>query len=72
MKQKTIIALILAALVLLTAVQAYQLNGLKSEVEDGSVVGSSVSKQQPSSGGSSRAAELPSSIKDLPQMVGGC
>lgn len=76
MKQTTIVAIILGVLVVLSAVQAVQLNGLKSKLSEGKLsVSSSSSKTSSlaSSGGSSqRTAALPSNIKDLPQMVGGC
>ena len=75
MKSTTVVALILGVLVLISVVQAFQLNSLKSKVSEGqlSVGSSSVSTPVASSGDSGKkAASLPSSIKDLPQMVGGC
>ncbi len=76
MKTTTIVAVILGILVLISVVQAFQLNSLKSKVEDGQLsVGSSSSKTTvaTSSGDSSKkTASLPTSIKNLPTMVGGC
>lgn len=76
MKTTTIVAIILGVLVLISAVQAYQLNGLKEKVVEGQLGLSSATTQTTtatSSGDSGqRTTALPSSIKDLPQMVGGC
>jgi regulatory protein YycH of two-component signal transduction system YycFG len=75
MKQTTIVAVILAVLVLISVVQAFQLNSLKAKVSDGQLsVGSSSGKTPVASSGDSgkKTASLPSSIKDLPTMVGGC
>jgi len=79
MKATTIVAVILGILVLISVVQAFQLNSLKTKIKEGQLsVGSSSSKTTPlaSSGGSGKPAgspaSLPSSVKDLPQMVGGC
>ena len=75
MKQATLVAIILGMLVLISVVQAFQLNGLKTKVAEGqlSVKSSSGATPVASSGDSSkRTAALPSSIKNLPKMVGGC
>ncbi len=76
MKTTTIVAIILGVLVLISVVQAFQLNGLKTKVAEGQLsVGSSDSKTTvaTSSGSSGKStASLPSSVKNLPQMVGGC
>lgn len=76
MKTTTIVALILGILVLISVVQAFQLNGLKSKVIEGQLsVGSSSTKTTvaASSGSSSKStASLPASVKNLPKMVGGC
>ena len=70
MKQTTIIAIVLAVLLLVSGVQAYQLTSLKSKINDGQLAVSSAKSATPlaSSGGSG----VPESIKDLPSMVGGC
>jgi regulatory protein YycH of two-component signal transduction system YycFG len=76
MKKTTLVAIILGVLVLVSVVQAFQLNSLKEKVAEGQLsIGSSSGKTTPqtSSGDSGkRAAALPSSIRNLPQMVGGC
>ena len=75
MKTTTIVAVILGVLVLVSVVQAFQLNGLKEKVTDGQLSIKSASSTTPvASSGSSgkKTASLPSSIKNLPQMVGGC
>jgi len=76
MKTTTIVAIILGVLVLISIVQAFQLNGLKKKVAEGQLtVGSSAGKTTPLSAptsGGQKAASLPSSVKELPQMVGGC
>ncbi len=76
MKSTTIVAIILGVLVLISVVQAFQLNSLKNKVVEGSLsVGSSGSKTvvATSSGDSGKTtASLPASVKNLPQMVGGC
>ncbi|MDP7140964.1 MAG: hypothetical protein QF362_00610 [Candidatus Woesearchaeota archaeon] len=78
MKQTTIVTVILAVLVLISVVQAVQLNGLKAKLTGGelgvisSSSGNTALTTTPSSGSGKRVSSLPSSIKDLPQMVGGC
>jgi len=76
MKQTTIVAIVLSVLVLISLAQAFQLNGLKTRIADGSanIAGSSnINAPVTSSGSSSpRAAALPKSVQNLPQMVGGC
>lgn len=75
MKTTTIVAVILGILVLISVVQAFQLNGLKAKVAEGQLsVGSSSSRTSVAapSGDSSKKASLPASVKNLPQMVGGC
>lgn len=77
MKQTTIVAIILGVLVLISVVQAFQLGGLKSKLAEEKTIttGSSSVKTVPlsSSGDTAkRTASLPTSVKELPQMVGGC
>ncbi|MBI2580458.1 hypothetical protein HYV85_01485 [Candidatus Woesearchaeota archaeon] len=77
-----ILPAVLIALVLVSAVQAFQLNSLKEKVESGTLSVSSGSKGAVSvgsgDGGSAVASSgsgstgAASSIADLPQMVGGC
>lgn len=74
MKQTTILTIILGVLVIVSIVQAVQLNSMKAKISDGQLsVGKSSAKAASQSGGSEKTtASLPSNIKDLPQMVGGC
>ena len=76
MKQTTIVAIILGVLVLISALQAFQLNNLKENVETGGLKmgsGSSVATPLSSGGDSDKSVQsLPSSVKNLPKMVGGC
>ena len=72
MNQNVVIAIVLGALVLIAAVQAYQLVGLKDQISSGGVqvASAGVAPQASGSGGGSPA--LPSSLENLPGMVGGC
>ena len=75
MKQATLVAIVLGFLVLISVVQAFQLNGLKDKLGDEQFSVKSASKTTPvasSSGTDKGAGSLPSNIKNLPQMVGGC
>lgn len=74
MKQTTLIAIVLGILVLISVVQAFQLNGLKEKVAEGQleVKSASSSTAVASSGTSRKTASLPASVKNLPKMVGGC
>ncbi len=74
MNQKTIIALVLAVLVVVSLVQAFQLYGLREKVKSGGLkVGSSPGTVAVASAGSGRTVgAVPSSVKELPSMVGGC
>ena len=73
MKKSMLFALVLAALVVLSGFQAYQLYGLKDTVADMSLSGGLASASAtPLAGGQKPAGSLPSSVQNLPQMVGGC
>jgi len=66
MNRNVIIVIVLVVLVLLTAVQAVQLSSLKKGISQGKVnIGTAPSA-------SSDGASVPSSIQNLPSMVGGC
>lgn len=72
MKQTTIVAIVLGVLVLISLAQAFQLNGLKTRMASGDSTGS-VGINAPTAGsGGERTVALPTSVKNLPQMVGGC
>jgi len=65
MNRNVIIVIVLVVLVLLTAVQAVQLSSLKQSISQGKVnIGTAPS--------ASSGASVPSSIQNLPSMVGGC
>ena len=72
MNKNTVIVIVLVVLVLVTVVQAVQLVSLKSKISQGGLsVGSSTQKTQVAAGGSG-SPNVPSSIQNLPTMVGGC
>ena len=66
MNRNVIIVIVLAVLLLLTAVQAIQLNSLKTSISTGKVSVGSAPAQGFGGGGG-----VPSNIQDLPSMVGG-
>jgi hypothetical protein len=68
MNRNVIIVIVLVVLVMLTAVQAIQLSSLKTSISTGKV---SVAANKPAAS-SAGAPALPSSLDDLPNMVGGC
>lgn len=76
MKTTTIVAVILGVLVVISVVQAFQLNSLKTKIGEGQLsIGSSTGRTSvatPSGDGSRSTGSLPSNIQNLPQMVGGC
>jgi len=73
MKQTTMIAIVLGILLVISAVQAIQLTKIKSSFEGNSLTtGSSSIRPSVASSPGKKTASLPSSVKDLPQMVGGC
>ncbi len=65
MNKNLLIAAILAILVVISAVQAFQLNDLKQKVESGSIGKAAVPAAIQSGGAAS-------GINDLPSMIGGC
>lgn len=73
MRRETIFVVILVLLVLISVVQAFQLSGLRNQVESIGEIKISKQKTAVSSGpSSSSSASVPPNIKNLPQMVGGC
>ncbi len=75
MKKNVILSIVLGLLVIISAVQALQLTGLKAKVSDVSfsTVGSGSQKLPvASSGGSSGGNTIAADIANLPSMVGGC
>jgi len=72
MKQTTIVMIILAVLVATSLVQAVQLSGLQNTIEEKGVSLGAAAPVRASSGSGGSPASLPSSLQDLPTMVGGC
>ncbi len=74
MEKNNLMTIILGVLVLVAAVQAFQLSGLGDKIEEGSVsASSSVTAKATTSNTAKRSgATLPSSLDNLPNMVGGC
>ena len=67
MNKNVVIAIVLGALVLIAGVQAFQLFTLKTKLASGQI--STGTATQSGGGGS---PQLPSNLKELPNMVGGC
>jgi hypothetical protein len=72
MNQNIVVAIVLGALVLIAAVEAYQLMGIKNKISTGNVQVASAGTPAPQAGGGAGSPELPSSLQNLPGMVGGC
>lgn len=74
MNKNFVITIVLAILVLISLVQALQLNSLKSQLAEGGFSIGTASTKTPvaSSSGSGGGDSLPSSLDNLPTMVGGC
>lgn len=74
-----ILPIVLVALVIISAVQAFQLNSLKEKLDSGAIstgskgpVAAGSAGSAVASSGSTAGGAAPSSISDLPSMVGGC
>jgi len=73
MNKSWIFAIVLGVLIIVAAVQAVQLYGVKTSLEDGSVsVGSASAGTNVASGSNSETTSSSSSLAELPSMVGGC
>jgi|TARA_B100001971_G_C18068884_1_gene471989 hypothetical protein len=71
MHKNFVITIVLAVLVVISVVQAIQLNGLKTTLAESDLsVGTKNVKVSTGSSGSS--GSLPTNIQSLPTMVGGC
>lgn len=68
MNQTTIVAIVLGVLVLIAAVQAFQFSQIKSQLGQGTATVQTTAAPSTSGG----APTVPSSLQNLPQMVGGC
>lgn len=69
MNKNMLVVVVLVVLVVIAAVQAVQLNTLKDKVSGASSISTPTVS---SGGGSGQAADLPTSLQNLPTMVGGC
>lgn len=71
-----LLPIVLIALILLSAVQAFQLNALKEKIGSGKITATKGPVAAASAGSGSAVAAAGSSgaasIQDLPGMVGGC
>lgn len=72
MNQNVVIAIVLGALVLIAAVEAYQLMGIKDKISSGGVQVATAGAPAAQATGGGGAPALPSSLQNLPSMVGGC
>lgn len=73
MKKPVIIAIVLGVLVIISLVQAFQLNSLKKSIaEEKLSLGSGTSTTPTESSSKKEISTLPNSISNLPKMVGGC
>lgn len=75
MEIQKIMAGVLLVLVLVSAVQTYQLSKLSATVKSGGAGVSLIGAAAASSGGSSSggaSASLPGNLQNLPSQVGGC
>ena len=74
MEKNTLVGIVLGILVVISVVQAFQMTSLRNQVAGGGGVqtasaGTPVRSGPAASGGQ---PQLPSSLKNLPDMVGGC
>jgi hypothetical protein len=73
MNKNTIMTIVMLVLVLVSVVQAFQLNTLKTDIADAEGISISTgSGPAPVSGGGASGGSLPSSLDQLDNMVGGC
>lgn len=69
MDKNMVVAIVLGALVIVAAIQAFQLFGLKSKLASETAT---VGQPMAASGGSGGGVQVPSNPQNLPSMVGGC
>jgi hypothetical protein len=72
MKKDTVMAIVLGVLLLVSVIQAVQLNTLKTSLNEGGVSVKTDSTTAQSGAGSGSGVSVPSSLDNLPTMVGGC
>lgn len=70
MEKNVILAIVLGALVVIAALQAFQLFGLKNKISSGNV--QTVSGANAPAAGQGSGGAVPSNLQNLPSMVGGC
>lgn len=71
MEKEMLLTILLGLLVLVSAVQAYQIMGLKDSGVTGAATGATPNAAQGSQPAGS-GASLPSGLQNAPDMVGGC
>ena len=71
MKTQMVIVIVLAVLVIVSLVQAFQLTSLKNDIQEGNIKTASAGIN-PAASGPGGSASLPSNLDNLPGMVGGC
>lgn len=72
MDKNTWIGIVLGILVLISVVQAFQMSSLRSQVSSGGVSTAQASLPVQQAGGGGGSPNLPPSLQNLPDMVGGC
>ena len=73
MNKNTVIVIVLLVLVFVTVVQTFKLFQLKNQIASGGLkVGSSTQGGASQTGQGAGNVQVPSSIQNLPSMVGGC
>jgi len=68
MNKNVVISIVLGALIIIAAFQAFSFYSLRSKLASGEI-STSTATQSGSTGGS---PQLPSNLQNLPGMVGGC
>lgn len=71
MNKNVVVAIVLGVLVLIAAVQSFQLVGLKTKLAGGAVQTAGAPAPAAASGHAG-GAQVPANLQNLPQMVGGC
>jgi len=71
-KTNLTIAVVLVVLIIISGVQAFTLGSIKEKINNNQVSVSSSKTVSSATESSGTSSKLPSNIKDLPQMVGGC
>ena len=78
MKSEMLLSVLLGILIVVSAIQAYQLVNLKESISSGTVAVSSSSAQYSSASPTQQSASagnqqsVPSGLQNAPNMVGGC